>query len=1081
MNNKVMTWAKRITLIVLGVALLVSAGLVFLTSYTSWNDYYKQMLIKKERFDKEQEPEVTVMNGIRVSVKDGVGFFKNGKASADKANFIVEGLYTIGNEINKRDYEEELSASDYTLTVPEDFVENGGELKFNFKTEEEKKDEEGNTVYVKGDKDKGDKVDKDGFKLDEKGNKIPETVMIYDFTEVMNIELLDVKLDHIEVTKNPYLVAYAEGDKFQSAGMTVNAVYNDGSKLENLAVSLLDISKEALTAEDKTVKLAYKYGEAEEEVIYGEVPVTVMTKDEFTNGELENLTVIGDVSLEVGKDVSSVTPVVYASYSSGNYIKLNESEYKISGLKGVAEFGKKYNLVISSVAYPEISTRLSLYPTKNLAAEQATIKGATAYDGYVKDFDSGDYIEFVYNSATATVVNFYLNMSNGYLVYENGAFVAKAINFNDFAYVSVNGKLKQISYDFKSGGPYEYMSDGLMTFDKVYIGAYAVKAGDNLVRICFKDSSSGVTAYYGQYVAGAIEKLEAATEVATSAYNSLGEYVVECKESGATQAYKVTKELEWGSFGISSGTNWIYAAATDGDYIYFYSNCAGSGDKLIGTQGATIIKYDPSEKEVVAYSATMNYAGETNASIFTRDDYVYSVAADGTFMRIPTSFTGNGTAKVEYVPSFALRSEKGENVNATFKSVYYNQTSRKYAALSGANVSIYNAKGEFETSFSVKGSVTVKKPDGSNGNASAAKITGDENYIYVGYKNNAIINPAMTIYDWSGKFIADVQPTNTADIMGFATTGSTNVQSIVALDGSVYFTMVRWSGGNHSSVYKVEVAGGGSSEDKPVTENMDLYEYIDACEEKGVTPSYIKTSLGSIQGVSGYAHGLATDGKYLYVSYNDTTAKGNTSIAKIEASTGKFIGRTVTFERGGAWNNGDYLTYMDGYVYVVLSSGAVKRVKADSITSSSEAVCEDYDLKISGLTANKFAMTYNSLVGKIAVLAGNTVYVAGAKSLTVESSVASSLTKPMGIASDANYIYAFDEKNSQFGSALINVYDWSGNLVKKGVVVPNLIATEKSNNVQQLCVINGEYYFLVCRWGSGGEIVKVSFDTSVLK
>lgn len=1080
MNTKVMTLIKRITLIVLGVALLVSAGLVFLTSYTSWNDYYKQMLIKKERFDKEQEPEVTVMNGIRVSVKDGVGFFKNGKASADKANFIVEGLYTIGNEVTKRDYEEELSASDYTLTVPENFVENGGELKFNFKTEEEKKDEEGNTVYVKGDKDKGDKVDKDGFKLDEKGNKIPETVTVYDFTETMNIELLDVKLDHIEVTKNPYLVAYAEGDKFQSAGMTVNAVYNDGSKIENLAASLLDIKKDALTAEDKTVKLAYKYGEAEDEVIYGEVPVNVMTKEEFTNGELENLTVIGDVSLEVGKDVSSVKPVVYASYSSGNYIKLDESEYNVSGLKGVAEFGKKYNLVITSAAQPEISTRLSLYPTKSLAAEQATLKGATAYDGYVKDFDSGDYIEFVYNSATATVVNFYLNMSNGYLVYENGAFIAKAINFNDFAYVSVNGKLKQVSYGFSSGGPYEYMSDGLMTYDKVYIGAYAVKAGDNIVRICFKDSSSGVTAAYGQYVAGAIEKLEAATEVATSSYNSLGEYVVECKESGATEAYKVTKELEWGNFGITSGTNWVYAAATDGDYIYFYSNRAGSGNDLIGTQGATIIKYDPNEKKVVAYSAAMNYAGETNASIFTRDGYVYSIASDGTFMRLPTSFTCNGTAKVEYVPSLALKNEKGESVNATLKAVYYNQTSRKYAALSGSNISIYNAKGEYETSFAVKTSVSVKKPDGTPGNASAAKITGDSDYIYVGYKNNGIISPAMTVYDWSGKFIADIQPTNTTDIMGFATTGSCNVQSIVSLDGNVYFTMLRWVSGNQSSVYKVEAVG-GSSEDKPVTENMDLYEYIEACNEKGVTPSYIKTSLGMAQGVSGYAHGLATDGKYLFVSYNDTSAKGNTSIAKIEAATGKFIGRTVTFERGSAWNNGDYLCYMDGYVYVVLPNGAVKRVKADSITSANEAVCENYDLKINGLTANKFALTYNSLVGKIAVLAGGTVHIAGAKSLTVESSVASSLTKPMGIASDANYIYAFDEKNSEFGSALINVYDWSGNLVKKGVVVPNLITTETNNNVQSMCVINGEYYFLVCRWGSGGEIVKVSFDTSVLK
>lgn len=130
---------KRILLISLSSACAVTIGAVFLTSYISWSNYYKEMIEKKEQFDKENEPEVTVMTGISVKVKDGIGFFKNGKANADKSNFIVEGNYTIGNTVNQREYTEEIAGNEYTLTAPSDFTENGGDLVFNYTKTEVKK------------------------------------------------------------------------------------------------------------------------------------------------------------------------------------------------------------------------------------------------------------------------------------------------------------------------------------------------------------------------------------------------------------------------------------------------------------------------------------------------------------------------------------------------------------------------------------------------------------------------------------------------------------------------------------------------------------------------------------------------------------------------------------------------------------------------------------------------------------------------------------------------------------------------------------------------------------------------------
>lgn len=291
---------KRILLISLSSACAVTIGAVFLTSYISWSNYYKEMIEKKEQFDKENEPEVTVMTGISVKVKDGIGFFKNGKANADKSNFIVEGNYTIGNTVNQREYTEEIAGNEYTLTAPSDFTENGGDLVFNYTKTEAKKDENGEVIK------------------DEEGKDVYET--IYDFTETLSIDLLDVKLDHLQITQNPYIVCYTEGDKFNIEGLKVDAIYNDGTKISDLNNSLLSYSKEKLSLDTSSFEVNYKYGENDNEIISCYVPIKVMSKEEFSNGQLENLVVFSDTTIEEGKDINSFKPTVYGNYSSGNYL-----------------------------------------------------------------------------------------------------------------------------------------------------------------------------------------------------------------------------------------------------------------------------------------------------------------------------------------------------------------------------------------------------------------------------------------------------------------------------------------------------------------------------------------------------------------------------------------------------------------------------------------------------------------------------------------------------------------------------------------------------------------------------------------
>ncbi len=1025
-KNKKLSLIKGLSIGALSVALLATVGTVFSVSYSSWQSYYETMVKEKEQYEKEHAPEVTTMKGISVKIKDGVGFYKNGKAKAIKSNFVVEGLYTIGNEVNQRDYTEELS--DYTIEAPEDFTEKGGDVVFHYLKQEAEVDENGNE------------------KKDEEGNVILKTV--YDFTETITIDLVDVKPALVSITHNPYIVAYAEGDRFNRDGLAADIINNDGSTYaENVSLSLLSFPTNRLTLETTSVKVGFKFGESDEDVAYGEIPVKVMPKDEFTNGELESFTIEGDNVLEAGSSLNSYKPLVYGTYSSGNRILLSESQCKLSGLTGDAEFGKNYFITIASTENPNIISRVSLKTMKNLSTSEATVSGATKYEGYVKDFDNNDYIEFAYNSEKEEVVKFILDMSNGFFEFANNKFVTKGIDFSDFAYISINGNIKDTSFTFLGGGAFDYLSDAYANYQKVELGAYRIKKGENKIRVTFKESNTGKTSAFGEYVAGAISKLTITPNSSSQEHSIFGEYFNE----NANPTLSISQNTTW-----NNDLAWVYASTSDGEYTYFYSCKPGSSN-------VSIIKYDLNSNRVVASSAFFTLLNEDHTPLFIKDGYIYTTNNDGMFLRLPISFIGFGTAKFEVLPKLAF-----ENVadNKKIKSAYFNQSTRQYALLLDSGLSYFDANG--------------KHLYGAKSFKNGVKVTGDDSYLYVfTNKSNGAISPSIQIYNWAGEPIKTINPTNTIETMGIEKEkkGSTNVQSIVAMNGNLYFTMVRWSGGNNSSVYKITAAGeSGASES---VERLGLYEYISSCTQKDVSPKF-NSSLFSDKVVQSqmdmYAHGICSDEENLYITTN--VVSGDTVVKKFSLATGEYLGKTASFKRKEIWANSDYLMYKDGYVYVFSDDG-VRRVNASDITVDNAPSFETNALTIEGIDGAK-AGAYNATVNKMAIMANGKLNIIGGKSLKVEKSVSAS--SGLGMASDANYIYVFFEEKAVGVTAKFSVYDWSGNLIKANQEIKGISSEviTASNNVQGMAMVNGECYFMVSRWDVKSQIAKVTFDTSIL-
>ena len=1047
MKRKKLAVLKRLTIAAIGVGLLGTCAAVFAKSYNDYQNYYQTMIKEKEQYEKEHAPEVTVMTGISVKIKDNVGFYKNGKAQAIKSNFVVEGLYTIGNEVNQRQYSEEIS--DYTIEAPEDFVTSGGEVKFHYLKQEAEVDEEGKT------------------KVDEDGNTIYKT--IYDFTESLTIDLEDVKPTTILIKQNPYIVTYKDGDRFNSDGLVIDIINNDGSTFaSDVDGSLLTIDNSKLKTGTTSVKVAFKYGDEVDDVTYGEIPVTVMDEDIFTYGDLISLTLVSDDTIEEGSTLDDYPLSVYALYSSGNRVLLDKSQYKLSGIDGAATFGSNYRIVVTSTENSEKSIRKAVTCVKSISTNDAVASGVSKYDDHFEDFDNGDYVEFTYNATEAAIANFNLKMSNGYYEYTNGKIVTKDIDFNDFAYLSINGYAKTTDYTLTGGGIYEYVDEAYADYQKVNFGAYRIKSGENKIRITFKNSNTGKTSAYNNYVAGAVANLEIMpTTYSADVTKSFGENVV----NSETANFDISKNWDW-----DGKLSWTYASCADDEYAYLYVRSAGNSN-------VQIVKVDLSTNTIIAKSAAFTLYNENYTPFFIKDSYIYTIVPEGTFVRLPTSFSGDGTEKVKPVPNLTF---EGISDVLKIKTAAYNSKEGKYAIFSNNGLDIFDSNKK----------LLIHK------SASAVKVTSDDNYIYsLTYKSNGVITPKIAIYDWSGNVVkSEFSIPNTAAIMGVSATGSTNVQSIFVKDNALYFTVLTWGTtrsdgttgtGNATSIYKTIISG--SENNTKVNERLDLGEYITLCDENSKTPSYTSNIFFDDivkSKVSSYMHGICSDGENIYCSTNNTSKE--MWIVKFDAKTGAYLGKSASFTKtGNAWANDDYLMYKDGYVYIFNTTcNYIKRVKGEDISSTTLPELETVSsLNLKNSDGSDYSATiragsYDKVTNKVVLTtSGGSMLIVNGSTMQIEKTISSvSASSATGIYCDTSYIYVFYEQNDSGVTAKFDIYNWSGTKAKSAVKITNLNpSTTKGNNIQGMCVVNNKIYFAAALWGDNmAKIIETTFDASVV-
>lgn len=1057
---------RKIALISLAGIWLATVGAIFLTSYLEYKAYYDEMIAIKEQIDAANRPSVTTLNGIEIQLVDGAGFYDNGKANPIKGHFVV----TAHFDIDGREYDEELS--EYTLTVPEDFAENGGTITATY-----------NYTYTKEvdapvlDADDNPVLDDDGTPLTEKVEKeFTDT-----YTATIDIQLEEVKPKALQIVENPYLVVYKEGQTFSKEGMKVRVIYNDGSVHDDVDISDVAFDGAELTTEVKKVSINYVHDGVK---VFGDVPVKVMTASEFTHGNVLEI-IVDDCVVNAGQSLITATPTVRVKYDSGNIVKASDGEFEIKADDVIAQIGDHYKVMVELTENRLVKKLANVAVASKTEAENATLNNAQTLTAgsatVVGSFAEGSSLTQTLNAKAGTYVSIYANMSNGYIVQENGKYVAKALSINDVIKVSINGKLRALANTkMPYAGPFNTAQDALGDLRRVYIGDFYLNAGDNTVEIAFRSSIEGYLNYQNGEPYGFVDKFEIVSYDDTPIISTFGEYV-----STVDTDLTVENHSGWGSIG---GVVWQQSSTTDGKYIYFIGMNGGASTAITSADGTTvgwkksvrIIKYDPETNTALGYSknfdapAASQWQFGTYMSIFYKDGYVYSYNSDLQPVRIAVSaLESSGANSVEITTDVKIE-------GAGVKAVTYEGVRQKYAVLVGSGISVYDKNQQLEYAFNIKNSATAK--------VSAYDMHANATHVYVLYQADGVYVPVVQVYDWEGNLIKEVNVPNTLDIMGMTGT-SYNVQTIVEVGDTLYFSMVRWTNGSNGAIFKASFEGKAIVQKQKLT----LGEYVEECNAQGATLTYTSETLGGapISGLTPYVHGFCTDGTYAYATANNGK---NTRIYKIDLATGKAVGSTGIFQRNHESNNGEYLYHKDGYIYVILldGNGTVARVACDSIdeTGSAEVKTVAAPFTVQGLL---HAATYNATQNKYAVIStkdGTTrlVRFIDAKTKAELAKVEVALSKPTNITCDENYVYVFYENG--VGTAGIKIYDWAGNLVST-TSMPGIFDAKATNNVQGMAVVDGNLYFIICTWAktetsagaavsAGTYITKVKLDQSII-
>lgn len=461
---------RIIEIILLLAGVLLTAAVVIAIPLKSYNEHkaYREKLIEMSK--PEPKP---VLESISAELKEGVKYFKNDLADPKAEDFKVVANYTLEGQ----PYSEEIDSGKFNVTTNTDFYSVGGEIKITYK------------------------------------NK----------TTVVNVELIPVKLESITVSKKPYKVLYQTGSTFDSEGMIITAVYNDGST-KIIPAEKYVVDNKQLGLSDKEVAISYTEGNETKTAM-----VSITVSDVVNDGAIVDIVLAGDAIVNAGSKLSDTDMEINAIYESGNRKRLSKEEYAVSTGDVVAKFGKAYNISVTYNENPKLSLSTDVIVRYTAQAEDGTVVGGkkktegeyAVVDGVIKNLGknvtfAGDFgktvlngdegsLTLTVNSESAVIGNITMRCGNSYCCFVNGVdknngYRMLPLQINTILDLTVNGKEIKIpdTVVLKGTDPYQDYAPLYGIYYEFTFENVALEAGANTIKIKFKPSTVNAMTCWGE-------------------------------------------------------------------------------------------------------------------------------------------------------------------------------------------------------------------------------------------------------------------------------------------------------------------------------------------------------------------------------------------------------------------------------------------------------------------------------------------------------------------------------------------------------------------------------------------------------
>ena len=1001
------TSKKGVKIIAVSLALTVVAVTsisVMVPSYLEYQKYYNEVMSEREH-QKYLDSLPLEFLGIEAKLNDGVEYFTDGQANPENEDFSVIAKFTEKG----KDFEKVLRSDDFNISYGEDFATNGGKIEVSYTyTPEAKEDEEVESITK---------------------------------TAEVDVKLTKVALKELKVTELPYRIYYSSDMEFDPSGMKLQGIFNNGHVVDLDDNDINVETKGKLTSSLKDVKVSY---EVEGIKVETNVPVTVINKEDYTDGEILSIANEGEVFANEGENISNLDLNIRATYLNGNRLILNKDQYIIKSNVETASF--LYNCVLSVYLKTNetINCKLVAGVKYSIEAEETTYTGFNKKDIKVNeqnisvlvDAKNGNTISFKINSSGLSKGKLYMNLSN--LTNED-------ILLNNIVDLKVNDKYYPVTSYVKASEDYN--------FENNLILLPVLKNGENDISLTFKNMDNKKIS---------LDNFTFITKYEGEVYTDLDQYLdIEMRNNRAPNL-TVSKFYDWHNDNGAYG----HGMCSDGEFIYS-THTSWSADKR-----ATIVnKYDIKTGKLVAASPkTAVGLLETCAGVTYYEGKIIIYFADGTVYSIDKSLSGTWTKFEDF------KFEKLED--AVLRDVYYNTSKRKYTVLSSNSVYIYNNEKKLEKSIS------LNKETGT-----LQRISGSNNYIFALYSGNGKYQPIIQIYDWNGNYLGRMVINNNNEIMGSVVTDltKTNCQGLVEVNDQLYFNVLKFGTGN-SGDQTLMIKADYPKFNEKLNVELNVGEYVDYSATTGKTVSLTGNPVNGNYGLitdspNGYSMGGVSDGKYLYLADNTSGNRG-TTLLKVDPNTYSIVAKSTQFTVGDIAGDNSRLFIKDGILYCIGHKNKIFSIELSKFEDKCKVA--ESELSFSELGTLKSAY-YNENIKKFALMAdGKLIITDENKNVLVDNiSLSQSGFAASSLTADNKYIYVSYVTNNA-SNIPFKVYTWDGKLVLSTTINGFTLGMNgeknKNFNVQAIFTHNDKMYASVCSWDSGSKyyLFSVDFDATNL-